>query len=271
MVSVYLRSLGKLKKLKFDADFSKISIKGRSSGGNILTKNSIKKIEFKSEGFSTLEARKIWFDSTINRLNVDNRGLLLGDFQSEDKLLTINKKGEIQITSTDLSTHFDDSIIIIEKLIHKKPISAIYYNGDKQSYFIKRFITNEISNGKFSFIGMHKNSELLLVSTDYRPVAEVIFNKEKGKDRKSQIINIEKFISIKGWKSLGNKLTNKKIKEIKWLESLPNDLINEVNNSEESTKNVGQNKIDKELIKNDALKNKPNVSDEGAQQISLDL
>tara|TARA_B100000902_G_scaffold48580_1_gene55582 strand:- start:15538 stop:18189 length:2652 start_codon:yes stop_codon:yes gene_type:complete len=271
LVSVYLRSLGKLKKLKFDADFSKISIKGRSSGGNILTKNSIKKIEFKSEGFSTLEARKIWFDSTINRLNVDNRGLLLGDFQSEDKLLTINKKGEIQITSTDLSTHFDDSIIIIEKLIHKKPISAIYYNGDKQSYFIKRFITNEISNGKFSFIGMHKNSELLLVSTDYRPVAEVIFNKEKGKDRKSQIINIEKFISIKGWKSLGNKLTNKKIKEIKWLESLPNDLINEVNNSEESTKNVGQNKIDKELIKNDALKNKPNVSDEGAQQISLDL
>lgn len=278
VVTVNLRALQKLKKLRFDADFSEIAIKGRGSGGNILSKNPIKKIELKSEGVSTLAARKIWFDSTIQRLNVEERGELLGEFQAEDKLLTINQKGEIQIIGTELSTHFDEDMIVLEKLDDKKPISAIYFDGNKQSYFVKRFVTFNIPEGKYSFIGDHKDSELKLVSTDWRPLAEVVFVKEKGKDRKSEIINIEEFISIKGWKALGNKLTNKKIKEVKWLESLPFIPVEKSNEYQEELEmkieesTVNTNKDENIIVKKEIIDSKkPNVSDEGAQQITLDL
>ena len=269
VVTVHLRALQKLKKLRFDTDFSEIAIKGRSSGGNILSKNPIKKIELKSLGVSTLAARKIWFDSTIQRLNVDERGDLLGEFHADDKLLTINQKGEIQLIGTELSTHFDEDIIVLEKLIIQKPISVIYFDGNKKSYFVKRFLTSDISEGKYSFIGNHKDSFLSLVSTDWKPVAEIIFVKEKGKDRKSLVINLEEFISVKGWKALGNKLTNKKVKEIKWLESLPYNSDNNIDNEEDKSNYDSETNTDKFKL-NEEIK-KPNVSDEGTQQISLDL
>ncbi len=269
VVTVHLRALQKLKKLRFDTDFSEIAIKGRSSGGNILSKNPIKKIELKSLGVSTLAARKIWFDSTIQRLNVDERGDLLGEFNADDKLLTINQKGEIQLIGTELSAHFDEDIIVLEKLNIQKPISVIYFDGNKKSYFVKRFLTSNISEGKYSFISNHKDSFLSLVSTDWKPVAEIIFVKEKGKDRKSLVINLEEFISVKGWKALGNKLTNKKVKEIKWLESLPCNSDQNIDNQSEKSNDESEKNTDKIELK-EKIK-KPNVSDEGTQQISLDL
>ena len=286
VVAVNLRALQKLKKLRFDADFSDIAIKGRSSGGNILTKNPIKNIELKSEGVSTLSARKIWFDDTIKRLNVEERGELLGEFQAEDRLLTINQKGEIQLLNTELATHFDDDMIILEKLNSKKPVSVIYYNGNKQSYFVKRFLTTDISEGKYSFIGDHKDSELKLVSTDFRPMVEVVFVKEKGKERKSEKIDLEEFISIKGWKSLGNKLTNKKVKKMNWLKSLPYEEqeisgIGEDIQSKTTNTNLDENSIiesvelekiiEKKIDKTKETTKNPNISDEGTQQITLDL
>ena len=193
-------------------------------------------------------------------------------------MLTINQKGEIQLLGTELSTHFDEDMIILEKLNPNKPISAIYFDGNKQSYFVKRFLTSEISEGKYSFISDHKDSFLSLVSTDWRPMLEVLYVKEKGKDRKSEIINIEEFISVKGWKALGNKLTNKKIKEVKWLDPLPFTHVEEVNEgqeefdmpTEESTVNTIK---EEEIVEKKKVKDskKPNVSDEGAQQITLDL
>ena len=286
VVAVNLRALQKLKKLRFDADFSDIAIKGRSSGGNILTKNPIKNIELKSEGVSTLSARKIWFDDTIKRLNVEERGELLGEFQAEDRLLTINQKGEIQLLNTELATHFDDDMIVLEKLNSKKPVSVIYYNGNKQSYFVKRFLTTDISEGKYSFIGDHKDSELKLVSTDFRPMVEVVFVKEKGKERKSEKIDLEEFISIKGWKSLGNKLTNKKVKKMNWLKSLPYEEqeisgIGEDIQSKTTNTNLDENSIiesvelekiiEKKIDKTKETTKNPNISDEGTQQITLDL
>ena len=286
VVAVNLRALQKLKKLRFDADFSDIAIKGRSSGGNILTKNPIKNIELKSEGVSTLSARKIWFDDTIKRLNVEERGELLGEFQAEDRLLTINQKGEIQLLGTELATHFDDDMIVLEKLNSKKPVSVIYYNGNKQSYFVKRFLTTDISEGKYSFIGDHKDSELKLVSTDFRPMVEVVFVKEKGKERKSETIDLEDFISIKGWKALGNKLSNKKVKKMNWLESLPYKEqeisgMDENIQSKTTDTNLDENSIiesvevekivEKKTSNTEEANNKSNISDEGAQQITLDL
>ncbi|MEJ6748691.1 MAG: DNA gyrase/topoisomerase IV subunit A, partial [Flavobacteriales bacterium] len=262
--------LQKIKKLKFDTDFSEIAIKGRSSGGNILTKNPIKKIELKSEGVSTLSARKIWFDTNVQRLNVEERGDLLGEFQAGDKLLTINGKGEMQLIGTELTTHFDEDMLVLEKWNAKKPISAIYFDGTKKSHYVKRFLVENIE-GKFSFIGDHKDSVLEVLSTDWRPVAELVFVKQKGKDRKEEQLNIEEFITIKGWKALGNKLTNKKIKEIKLLNSLPyKEVQEEIREQEiEVIEDVSQEVA--EIETEDSSDNKPNISDEGPHQITLDL
>jgi topoisomerase-4 subunit A len=219
-VTIHLRGLQRLKKLKIDVDFSKITIKGRSANGNIITKNTVKKVELKSEGISTLSARKIWFDDAVQRLNVDKRGKFLGAFEAEDKILTINQQGDLQLKGFGLSTHFDEDMVVIEKFNPAKPISAIYFEGKKERYFVKRFKV-EVKSKKLNFITQHKNSFLEISSTDWRPQAKVVFVKEKGKQRKTVIINMEEFIAVKGVKAIGNKLSNNKIKEINLLEALP--------------------------------------------------
>ncbi|MDB9895658.1 MAG: DNA gyrase/topoisomerase IV subunit A [Flavobacteriales bacterium] len=218
-VSVLLRKSPKLKSLKFDYNFADLSIKGKGSGGNILSKNSVKRIELKSEGISTLSARKIWFDDNVNRINIDSRGKLLGEFAASDKILTINQKGISELKGFEITSHFDDDMIVIEKFDLQKPITAIYFDGNKKMFFVKRFLLENVSN-KFLFISDHKDSYLEFLSTDWRPQIEIIYTKEKGKDRKKDIIDLEKFINIKGAKSIGNKLTSSKIKEIIKLESL---------------------------------------------------
>ena len=218
-ITIHLRKLQKLKILKFDYDFADLAIKGKGSVGNILTKNKVKKIELRSEGVSTLSARKIWFDKNVRRLNVDERGDLLGDFAANDKILSINDDGIIELKSFDISTHFDDNMIIIEKHNPKKPISAVYFDGKKDNFFVKRFLIENL-NQKFKFISDNKSSSLEIVSTDWKPRIEIIFKKEKGKDRKKEIINLEEFISIKGPKSFGNRLSSNKINSIKLIEPL---------------------------------------------------
>jgi len=218
-ITIHLRKLQKLKILKFDYDFADLAIKGKGSVGNILTKNKVKKIELRSEGVSTLSARKIWFDKNVRRLNVDERGDLLGDFAANDKILSINDDGIIELKSFDISTHFDDNMIIIEKHNPKKPISAVYFDGKKNNFFVKRFLIENL-NQKFKFISDNKSSSLEIVSTDWKPRIEIIFKKEKGKDRKKEIINLEEFISIKGPKSFGNRLSSNKINSIKLIEPL---------------------------------------------------
>ena len=229
-ITIHLRKLQRLKILKFDYDFADLAIKGKGSVGNILTKNTVKKIELRSEGVSTLSARKIWFDKNVRRLNTDERGDLLGDFAANDKILTINDDGTLELKSFDISTHFDDKMIVIEKHNPKKPISAIYFDGKKEKFFVKRFLIENLSQ-KFLFITDHKNSHLEVVSTDWRPQIEVIYKKDKGKDRKKDIINLEEFISIKGAKSIGNRLSANKINTINLLKPL--DYIKEKVEAEE--------------------------------------
>ena len=220
LVTLHLRALQRLKKLKIEIDFADIAIKGRSANGNIVTKNAVKRVELKSKGVSTLSAREIWFDDAVQRLNVEKRGKLLGSFEAEDKILTINQQGELELKRPELSTHFSDDMIILEKFNPKKPISVIYFDGKKQCYFVKRFNVDKKIR-RLTFITEIKGSIIGIVSTDWRPQAEIIFVKEKGKARKKEIINIEDFIAVKGVNARGNKLTNKKIKEINLLDSLP--------------------------------------------------
>jgi len=219
IVSLILRQSAKLKKFKWDINFSDYLIKGRSSRGNIVTKHNVNKIELKEKGVSTLKPRKIWFDDTIQRLNVDGRGELLGEFRGEDKLLIIRQNGILKTISPEITTRFNEDMIVLEKWLPKKPISAIYFDGKKEKYFLKRFLI-ENENKEETFISLNKNSFLEIVSTDWKPVVELVFNKERNKEQRANTsIDVEEFISIKGIKAQGNQLTGYKVKQINILES----------------------------------------------------
>jgi topoisomerase-4 subunit A len=217
LVTVNLRAVGGLKKLKWDIDFAELAIKGRGVRGNTVTKNTVKRIELKEKGISTLKPRKIWFDDTVQRLNVDSRGDLLGEFTAEDRLLIVNQSGIVKTIMPNLNAHFDDDMIILEKWMPNKPISAIHYDGEKERYFVKRFMIDN-PNKEELFITEHPKSQLELVSTDFRPMAEIIFSK---RDAENEILNFEDFISIKGIKAIGNQLTKEKIKQVNLLDPLP--------------------------------------------------
>ena len=187
--------------------------------GNQITKHNVKRIDLKEKGISTLKPRKIWFDDTVQRLNVDGRGDLLGEFRGEDKILVVLQNGSLKIIDPDMSTHFSDDMIVLEKWTPKKPLSVVYFDGKKQRFFVKRFLV-ENENKHEKFISDHKDSFLELISTDWRPVVEVVFNKIRNKTQKpNQVIELEQFISIKGVKAMGNRLSSEKIKQINTLEA----------------------------------------------------
>ncbi|MFD0992874.1 DNA gyrase/topoisomerase IV subunit A [Tenacibaculum geojense] len=217
VVTILLRSVGSIKKLKWDIDFADLAIKGRSVRGNLVSKHPIKKIEFKEAGVSTLKPRKIWFDETVQRLNVDQRGELLGEFKAEDKILIATQSGKIKAVAPNLEMHFDNDMIVLEKWNPKKPISAVYFDGNKERYFVKRFLI-ETPDKEEIFISEHEKSQLEIVATDFRPIAEVVFSK---RSLEKITLNFEEFIAVKGIKALGNQLTTDKIRQINLLDSLP--------------------------------------------------
>ena len=220
VVTVNLRQLGTLRKLRWDIDFADTLIKGRGVKGNLVSKYAIKRIELKEKGVSTLKPRKIWFDDIVKRLNTEERGTLLGAFKGDDRMLLITKEGVVKTIIPELSLHFENNIAVMEKWVPEKPISVIYYDGEKERVFVKRFVV-ENENREELVITEHPKSQLLFVSADWRPMAEVVFTKEKGKEKENLTVNLEEFISVKGIKALGNQLTTDKVKTVNTLESLP--------------------------------------------------
>ncbi len=260
VVTVLLRQVGSIKKLKWDLDFADILIKGRSSKGNLVTKHPVKRVELKEKGVSTLKPRKIWFDDAVQRLNVDERGELIGEFRGEDRLLILTQSGIAKTIIPELTTHFDDDMIVLEKWVPKKPISAIYYDGEKERYYVKRFLIEQEGKEE-SFISDHSDSQLELVSTDWRPMAEVEFTKERGKDRKPNMeINLEEFIAIKGINALGNQLTKDKINQINRLAPLPYEAPEEVHADELEV--VDEETVSVDLDVSDTSKDKVETSKE---------
>ena len=248
IVNVILRQTGSIKKLKWELDFADLDIKGRSSKGNIVSKYTINKIEFKEKGLSTLKPRKIWFDETIQRLNVDGRGELLGEFKSDDNLIIIQQKGSLKTVKPDVNMHFPEDMITLEKWIPKKPISVLYFNGHKDCYFVKRFIAGNQNNDQ-KFIPEGSKIQLELVSTDWRPVVELIFSKTSKGVRGSETKVVDQLISIKGIKAIGNKLSSFKIKNINQLDPLEytppeKKEINELVVDSEEIKTNGKDVID---------------------------
>ena len=238
VIQVTLRPRPKLKKLKFELDFAELMIKGRGAAGNILTKYAVSKILLKEKGVSTLGARKIWFDDSVQRLNTEERGQFLGEFKATDLILTITQSGHYKLVGFDISTHFEEDLIVIEKWQPKKPVSAVYYDGEKEQYFVKRFLV-EPSDKKVLFISESEGSMLEFVSTDWRPQIELQFTKPKGKEgRPSEIFNLEEFISVKGLKAQGNRLTPYPVKEINGLEPLPYEAPEEEEELAEETEDT---------------------------------
>ena len=221
VVSILLRNTGNVKKLRWDLDFADLQIKGRGVRGNTVTKYNILRVELKEKGVSTLKPRKIWFDPTIKRLNTDERGELLGAFKGEDKILLINKDGDAKVVIPEMTLHFDENLICIEKWKPNKPITSVYFDEEKQRYFIKRFIIeNESKEDRFIKAG----GEMIFLNTDWRPIIRVNFVKPRDKDPIPPIkVNAEEFIAVKGFKAHGNQLSQKKIKNIELIEALSYD------------------------------------------------
>ena len=219
IITILLRNTGNIKKLKWDLDFADLQIKGRASRGNTVTKYPVRKVELKEKGVSTLKPRKIWFDDTIRRLNLEERGTLLGAFKGEDKLLIASKKGTLKAVAPELSLHFDENVIHLEKWIPEKPITAVYFDTEKDRYFIKRFLIETVGK-EDSFI--KEDVTLLYIGFDWLPILKVNFEKPRGKEQpESLVINADEFISVKGYKALGNQITDKKIKTVELREALP--------------------------------------------------
>lgn len=219
IVTVVLRNTGQAKKLKWELDFADLQIKGRGVKGNIVTKYNVLKVELKEKGVSTLKPRRIWFDSTVLKLNLDERGDLLGAFRGEDKLLIVNDKGESKTVTPQMELHFNQVPLVLERWVKTKPITAVYFDQEKERYFIKRFL---IENENKEDVFIKEDGTLIFVSTEWRPIIEIEFIKPRGADPiPNKVINVEDFIGVKGYKALGNQLTDKKVKNISLKESLP--------------------------------------------------
>lgn len=227
IVSVLLKPNARVRKNKIDIDFSDLAIKGRDSKGNLVTKYAVKKVDMKEEGVSTLAPRKIWFDDSVRRLNADGRGSLLGNFKGDDKILTINSQGEAKLVSFDLMNRFDDDYLILEKWNPEQPITCIYFDGEKDKYFVKRFLLEATSNVQSFFTNDHPKSFLEFVTTHSGAIAEIVFPKIKDKQKDPETVDLDEFIAVKGIKAIGNQLTKDKVKTINISIPEPPEMIEE--------------------------------------------
>jgi len=208
VVNIQLKPHSKLKKLQFDQDFAEIAIKGRSSMGNQVTKYPVKKILLKTKGVSTLAGRKIWFDDILKRLNADSRGRYLGEFDGEDKILTVLSNGTYELTSFDLNNHFDDKMQLIEKYDAEKVFAVVHYDGKSKNYLVKRFVFENTPVGRqSSFISEEPGSKLVLLSSAAQPIVKV--EQLKGKTQVQELVelNLTDLIDVKGMKAMGNRLS----------------------------------------------------------------
>jgi topoisomerase-4 subunit A len=208
VVNVQLKPHAKLKKLQFDEDFAQVAIKGRGSMGNIVTKYPVKKIILKSKGISTLAGRKIWYDNILKRLNADSRGKYLGEFDGDDRILTVFANGVYELTNFDLSNHFDDKMLIIEKYNPEKVYSVVHYDGKSKNYLIKRFTFENTAIGRqTSIISDEPGSKMLIISGAMQPIVKVDQLKGATKTPETVELNLTDLIDVKGMKAMGNRLS----------------------------------------------------------------
>ena len=256
IVTIHLRQSGSIKKLKWDLDFADLVIKGRGVRGNTVSKYAIKRVDLKEEGVSTLKPRKVWYDETVQRLNADERGRLLGAFKGEDRLLIVTQSGKVKTQIPDLSMHFPPDMLLLEKWEPQKPLSTVYFDGTKDRYFGKRFLI-ESPDKEEQFLQEGAKIKLEWFSADWRPVCTLHFVKPRGREAKeAQQLAFEDFIAPKGIKAIGNQLTAEKLKHIEANEPLPYTPAPETEAAD---------------LEAEVEEVKPSESDDSEGQISLEL
>src|SRR6478735_2992420 len=221
IVEVKLSQASTARKKIFDFDFSELEIKGRGARGNTITKYPVRKVDFKEAMGSTLSGLELWFDEASGRLNKDKRGWHVGKFDGDDQILSITKSGNYKITNYELTTRFEpeNKTLLIEKFHQKKAISAVYWDGESKQHFVKRFqIETTTPDKEFNFITEGIGSRLEFVTTSDNPEIEIEVVKGKGKDKETEVINLEDIIDVKGWKALGNRLSQYKVTKVKPVE-----------------------------------------------------
>lgn len=244
VVKVALRPNPRIKKLILERDFSEISIKGRQSMGNLLTRLEVHKISLKHRGGSTLGGRKVWFDYDVLRLNYDGRGEYLGEFHSEDSILVVHKNGEFYTSDFDLNNHYDSDIMILEKYDPEKVWTAVLYDADQQNYpYLKRFCFEQ-STKRQNFLGENKQNELLLLTSETYPRINVVFG---GHDsfREPMVVDAGEFVGVKSFKAKGKRLTTFAIDKIEELEPIVRE------EPEEQTEEVDEAVNDSEEMVNE--------------------
>lgn len=221
VVTVNLTASSNAKKKIFDFNFADLLIKNRSAMGNLVSKYAVRKIAFKSAGKSTLGGVNIWYTPNLGRLNKDEHGDFLGNFEANDKILVIYKTGEYELTNFELTNHYDPrQVVAIAKFNEKRPISCIYFDGENRNYHVKRFLVETSTmDKKFMFISEHPKSELVFASIDKKPRIEIKHRQDRKKEISTDLFNVEEMIDVKGWKALGNKLSFDKIVELNILAS----------------------------------------------------
>ncbi|HVN59052.1 MAG TPA: DNA gyrase/topoisomerase IV subunit A [Bacteroidales bacterium] len=216
VIKIHHKPRPRLKKLVIEFDFGQLNIKGKSSMGNIVTKNPVQKIALKEKGLSTLGGRKIWFDDAVFRLNVDGRGNYLGEFVGDDKILVITKNGFFRTSGFDLSNHFEENILVIEKFHPEKVYSAVYWDQEQKFYYVKRFMVEESEKAQ-CFINEDPESRLYSLTEVEYPRFEISFG-GKHKARKNEIIEVAEFIGVKSYKAKGKRLTSFVVDNIQEIE-----------------------------------------------------
>ena len=259
VIKVTLDPAPKLKKIFFDKDFSEILIKGRGAKGNLLTKYQVHRIGLKSHGHSTLGGRKVWYDPDVNRLNYDEHGRLLGEFNDGDQILVILKNGEYYLSGFDANVHFEDNIDRLEKYEADKVWSCILFDADNQGYpYVKRF-TMEATKRKQNYLGENENSQQILLTDTPFPRILVTYG---GNDafRGTEEIDVEQFIAVKGFKAKGKRLTTYQTASIKELEPT---------RFPEPPEDTSEEDEEPENLDPDAGKSQQQVMDELTGQLSL--
>ena len=221
VVSIQLHPSARAINKLFDFDFGTLAVKGRSSMGNTLSKYPMRKIIQKEKGTSTLGGRKLWVDETVGRLNVDGRGRYLGEFDTGDHILVIYRDGNYELTNFELSNRFEmREILLLEKYNEQKVVSAAYWDNEQKNMFVKRFyIESVVPDKKYLFISEAPGSKLYVASTAKKPRIEIIVVKGRKQEEVPEIIEVESFIDVKGWKSLGKRLSSYEIRKVTGLPS----------------------------------------------------
>ena len=244
VIRVTLKPKPRLNKLVFERDFSEIAIKGRQSLGNLLTKNDIHKIALKQKGGSTLGGRQVWFDRDVLRLNYDNRGEYLGEFQSDDLILIVTTSGNYYTGSFDLNNHYEKNILAIEKFDPHKTWTVALFDAEQKFYYLKRFQL-EPSQKPLNFLGEHPDSQLILMSDVDYPRFEVNFG---GNDayREALVIDADEFIGVKSYKAKGKRLSTFEVESINELEAIRFKIVTEqaTESSEESSEESNLDALD---------------------------